>query len=80
MRFCTQMNILKRYRYLSPVRQFYGELAKIIILVSGILHNIWPQKLTSKSENALFLMALHQVVLQDANKSFQYVQLGVKMH
>ena len=39
---------------------------------------VW--KVTLKTENALFLMALHQVVLQDINKSSQYVHLGVKMY
>ena len=36
--------------------------------------------MTLKSKYALFLMALHQVVLQDMNKAFQYVHLGVKMY
>ena len=34
---------------------------------------IWPQKQTLKSENALFLMAQHQVVLE-------YVHRSVKMY
>ena len=46
---------------------------QIRILVSGRLSHIWPQKLTLKSENALFLPALPQNVLQDINKSFQDV-------
>ena len=46
------------------------------ILILGKL----PKKLTLKSKNALFFMALHQVVLQDINKAFQYVHLGVKMY
>ena len=53
--------------FLYLVRQFEAEQAKI-----GLSH-IWPQKLTLKSENALFLPALPQTVLQDINKSFQDV-------
>jgi len=46
---------------------------QIRILVSERLSHIWPQKLTLKSENALFLPALPQTVLQDMKKSFQYL-------
>ena len=42
-------------------------------LVSGKLIYISPQKLTLKSENALFMPALPQTVLQDMNKSLQEV-------
>ena len=42
--------------------------------------SFWAWKFTLKTENALLLMALHQVVLQDINKSSQYVHLGVKMY
>ena len=48
---------------------------QIRFFVSGRLGHIWPQKLTLKSENALFLMARHQTLLQDTNKSFQDVHL-----
>ena len=40
-------------------------------LVSERLSHIWPQKLTLKSVNALFLPAPPQTVVQDTNKSFQ---------
>ena len=49
-------------------------------LVSERLSHIWPQKLTLKSENALFLPALPQTVLQDTNKYFQDIYQGAKMH
>ena len=48
---------------------------QIRIFVSGRLGHIWPQKLTLKSENALFLMARNQTLLQYTNKCFQDVHL-----
>ena len=56
-------------------------LMKVVLLIRysnknfvlGRLSRIWPQKLTLKSENTLFLPAPPQIVLQDTNKSFQDV-------
>ena len=42
--------------------------------------DIWPRKLTLNSENAQFLMALPQTVLQDGKKSFEYVHWDVKIY
>ena len=44
------------------------------------LSGFWASKFTLKTENALFLTALTQVVLQDIEKSSQYVHFGVKTY
>ena len=57
--------------YLKFFREFFFQ---------NILTGFWASKFTLKTENALFLTAITQVVLQDIEKSSLHVHLSVKIY